>query len=65
MKPYLLRSKATGLYRLIAPCDSREGSDDHEQWTDDPCEAAAVIGEDVPDRAWLAERGLELVPEFP
>jgi hypothetical protein len=60
MKTYIIRSTKTGEYRTIAPCDSREHSTDHLQFTADRQEAAEVFGEDVPDETFLRERGLEL-----
>ncbi len=46
MKTYIIRSTKTGEYRTIAPCDSREHSNDHLQSTTDRQEAAEVFGED-------------------
>lgn len=61
---YLIRSKTTGLFRVIAPCDSREHTDDYKQFTRDIREAAVVFGEDVPALDFLEQRGLELVVEM-
>jgi len=61
MKTYLIRSIATGEFRRIAPCDAREGADDHTKFTRDADSAASVFLDDTPDDHWLQERGLELV----
>lgn len=58
---YFIRSKSTGLFRVTAPCDCGEHTEDHLRFTHDASEAAWVMADDIPDAQFLAERGLELV----